>query len=68
MVCLKMIYDLRIPLEFLVENFSVLDTAYLIHRLSAAYTALVGRILETFMENFMLQWSLEAAVSFPLLK
>lgn len=62
-----MIY-LRIPLEFEVENFSVLYTADLIHQLSAAYTALVGHILETFMENFKLQWSLEDAVSFPLLK
>lgn len=36
-----MIY-LRIPLEFKVESFSVLDTAHLIHQSSATQTALVG--------------------------
>lgn len=35
-----MIY-LRIPLEFKVENFSVLDSAHLIHQSSATQTALV---------------------------
>lgn len=36
-----MIY-LRIPLDFEVENFSVLDMAHLIDQSSASQTALVG--------------------------
>lgn len=61
-----MIY-LRIPLDFEVENFSVLDMALLISPLQARLCWL-GHILEICMENCKLQWSFEAPVSYPLLK